>query len=141
MPNQDLSAPRLELLLLIAKVLNGLVPMLLEEALGVGFSIHVLWLQVQGLRTEVREPVAAGIVDEGTALRLHILERDPNPAHETRWVAVKMDGITVIRLFTANGKVECLKRKRFAPIQTAQQIQAPYSNSAEYLAAVANSKQ
>ena len=67
--------------------------------------------------------MAARKIDQGAALRFNVLERDPNAAHESIGIAVKMNGITVKVLLAAHCKVEGLKGEWFPSIEMAQQIQ------------------
>jgi hypothetical protein len=98
------------------------MPVLLEKALGVGFRGHLLRIKAHGFCAEIGQVMAAGVIDQWAAILLNVLEGNPDSTHKSEWVAVEMDGIAVIRLLTANGKVECLKGKRFTPIELAQKI-------------------
>jgi hypothetical protein len=64
--------------------------------------------------------MAARKIDEGAALRLHVRESDPNAAHESMGIAMKMNGITVEMLLAANGKIEGLKGEWFSPVKMSQ---------------------
>jgi hypothetical protein len=128
-PDQDLASHGHKPPLDETKFLNGLLPMLLKEALGMRFNGNLLRRQPQAFRTQVWQAVATGIVDERAASGPDILEGDPYSTHESQWVAVKMDSITVIGLFAANGKVKRLKGKWFAPIQMAQEIKNDWFES------------
>jgi hypothetical protein len=98
------------------------MPALLEKALGVGLSGHLLGNKAHGFGAEIGQAMAAGVINQGAATLRYVLEGNPNSTHKSEWVAMEMDGIAVIRLLTAYGKVECLKGKRFTPIELAQQI-------------------
>jgi hypothetical protein len=97
--------------------------MVLKKALGVRLGGNLGGIKLQGMGTEIGQSVTAWIVDQWSTLILNILECDPYAAHETQWIAMEMNGIAVIRLLTADGKVECLKGKRFPSIHRAQEVE------------------
>jgi hypothetical protein len=69
---------------------------------------------------EIGQSVAAWVVDQRSTLILNIAKRDPYPAHKPQRIAMKMNGVAVIGLLTANGKVERLKGKRLTAIHLPQ---------------------
>jgi hypothetical protein len=116
MPDQHPATCRQKATEGIATLTNSTMPMILKQALGVGFRINLLGVETQGFGAEIGKAMAAGVVNQGTTVRCDILERDPDPAHETQGIAMKMDGITMVRLLTSHSKVERLKCKWFTPV-------------------------
>jgi hypothetical protein len=59
---------------------------------------------------------------ERSAVSVHILERNPDTAHEAVGISIEMNRITVKMLLTTDRKVEGLKGKWFTSIEMAEKI-------------------
>ena len=98
----------------------------LDHILGVLGLVGVL---ADLVHPDLRQPVAAGVVDDRTAVHVDVLQSDPSAAHVPAGLRVEVDRVRVSRLLRAPSEVEGLERQRPAAVELLQHRQDPGSES------------